>query len=259
VVNFELLFGEVIGARKPLSFDRLAAGPEFRALATSLETMSLRVLAGFPDMAEAMEAVRASGALPGLGGPAPLFRGERMTDGGLIEPIPFETALAEGATHVLVLRSRSASYRKRSLVGVAEALALHDDPRLVELLRQRQGTYNRLAAELEASDVTQDESRVLQIAVPGDTRLIGRLETDADRVAGAVRLGARTMASALITGSIDLCWQPTVYRTGTAVPERMEAPGLRCRPASPAPGITRGQRHLAGRSTVGAARGALDP
>jgi predicted patatin/cPLA2 family phospholipase len=223
VVNFERLFGEVIGARKPLSFEGLAAGPEFRALATSLETMSLRVLAGFPDMTEAMDAVRASGALPGLGGPAPRFRGEQMTDGGLIEPIPFETALAEGATHVLVLRSRPAGYRKPSIVGAAEALALHDNPQLVEQLRQRQGTYNRLAAQLEDGDATQDENRVLQIAVPGDTRLIGRLETDADRVAGAVRLGARTMASALVDGSIDLCWQPIVYRTGAAIPKRMEA------------------------------------
>lgn len=145
-----------------------------------------------------------------------------MTDGGLIEPIPFETALAEGATHVLVLRSRPSRYRKRSSLGVAEALALHDTPRLVELMKQRRGTYNRLAAQLEADEATQNENRVFQIAVPGDTRLIGRLETDADRVAGAVRLGARTMASALIAGSIDLCWQPVVYRTGATVTQWME-------------------------------------
>jgi predicted patatin/cPLA2 family phospholipase len=61
-----------------------------------------------------MEAVRASGPLPGLGGgPAAVFRGERITDGGLIEQIPFETPIAEGATDVLVLRSRPACYRKR--------------------------------------------------------------------------------------------------------------------------------------------------
>lgn len=223
VIDFELLFDQVIGARKPLSFDGLTAGPEFRALATSLETTSLRILAGFSDMAEAMDAVRASAALPGLGGPAPLFRGELMTDGGLIEPIPFETALAEGATHVLVLRSRPAGYRKRSLVGVAEALALRDSPRLVELLKQRRATYNRLAGQLEAGD-TPGEDRVLQVSVPDDARVIGRLETDADRVAGAVRLGARAMASALVTGSIDVCWQPVVYRTGAVARESVDAP-----------------------------------
>lgn len=152
-----------------------------------------------------------------------------MIDGGLTEPIPFETALAEGATHVLVLRSRPASYRKRSLVSAAEALALRDDPRLVELLKQRQGTYNRLAAQLQDGDATQPESRVLQVAVPDDSRVIGRLETDADRVAGAVRLGARAMASALVIGSIDLCWRPIVYRTGALVPESVELPT--CGPA----------------------------
>ena len=193
-------------------------------MATSLETMSLRVLAGFSDMAEAMDAVRASAALPGLAGPAPRFRGERMTDGGLIEPIPFDTALQEGATHVLVLRSRPAGYRKRSLVGVAEALALRDDPRLVELLKQRQGTYNRAAAQLESGVATQGENRIFQVAVADGARLIGRLETDADRVAGAVRLGAKAMASALVTGSIDLCWQPVVYRTGAVTREPIEAP-----------------------------------
>lgn len=215
VIDFELLFSEVIDARKPLSSEGLAAGPEFRALATSLETMSLRVLAGFSNMTEAIDAIRASAALPGLGGPAPSFRGERMTDGGLIEPIPFQTALAEGATHVLVLRSRPASYRKGPLVGVAEVLALRDNPRIAELLRERQGTYNQVAALLEQGAAC-GESHVAQIAVPDDTRVIGRLETNGDRIVSAVRQGAKAMASALVTGSIDLCWQPTVYRTGTA-------------------------------------------
>jgi predicted acylesterase/phospholipase RssA len=49
VIDFDLLFEELIGARKPQSFERLASGPEFRALATSVETHSLCVLAGFAD------------------------------------------------------------------------------------------------------------------------------------------------------------------------------------------------------------------
>ena len=97
-------------------------------------------------------------------------------------------------------------------------------PRVIELLKQRQGSYNHLAAQLEAADATQRENRVVQIAVPDDARLIGRLETDADRVAAAVRLGARAMASALVTGSIDLYWQPVVCRTGAVARESIEAP-----------------------------------
>jgi predicted acylesterase/phospholipase RssA len=98
----------LIGTRKPLSFDALSSGPELRVLAISLETMSLRVLRGFADGDEVRRAVRAGASLPRLGGRPHVFRGERMADGGLLVPIPFETALADGATHVLVLRSRPA-------------------------------------------------------------------------------------------------------------------------------------------------------
>jgi predicted acylesterase/phospholipase RssA len=82
VVDFDLLFAELIGVRKPLSFQRLASGPDLRALATSLETLSLRVLRDFADADEVLQAVRASAAMPRLGGEPPMFRGERMADGG---------------------------------------------------------------------------------------------------------------------------------------------------------------------------------
>jgi predicted acylesterase/phospholipase RssA len=213
VVDFDLLFEELIGARKPLSFERLSWGPEFRALATSLETMSLRVLEGFTDSEELMQAVRASAALPRLGGAPPLFRGERMADGGLIEPIPVRTALEEGATHVLVLRSRPIGYRRPMLRELGDAFAMRGDAALAELLRSRRGVYNRQAAELErAAGASDDGAYVQQVAVPEGTRLIGRLDGNGERVINAMRLGAKAMASAIVTDPIELCWQPVVYR-----------------------------------------------
>jgi predicted patatin/cPLA2 family phospholipase len=214
VVDFDLLFEDVIASRKPLSFEALSSGPEFRALAASLETLSLRVLTDFADIDEAMDAVRASGSLPGLGGPAPVFRGERMTDGGLIEPIPFDTAIAEGATHVLVLRSRPAGYRKPALSGLGGSIALRNTPELLDLLKQRDNTYNRQAGELEHGPVkTWNGTHVRQVAVPDHTRLIRRLEANNERVVDALRLGAKAMARAVLMKPIDLCWQPVVYCT----------------------------------------------
>ena len=137
VIDFELLFEQLIAARKPLSLEGLASGPEFRALATSLETLSLRVLAGFADIDELMRAVRASASLPMLGGEPPIWRGERIVDGGLLDPIPIDTALGEGATHVLVLRSRPAGYRQPAVRGLTESFVLRDHPGLVRLQRAR--------------------------------------------------------------------------------------------------------------------------
>ena len=226
VIDFELLFEELIGTRKPLSFERLSAGPEFRALATSLETMSLRVLQGFADAEEVRQAVRASASLPRLGGEPPVFRGERMTDGALVEPIPFETALAEGATHVLVLRSCSAACRKPALAALGERLALREDRRLFELARERQGKYNRQAAALQNGTLDDAGAQVDQVTVPHGTRLIGRLEPDPARVVQALRLGAAAMASTLLTDAISLCWQPVVYRAGPLALAPAEAPAV---------------------------------
>lgn len=58
IVDFDRLFNDVISSRMPLSSDALASGPEFRALATSFETLSLRVLQDFADIDDAMQAVR---------------------------------------------------------------------------------------------------------------------------------------------------------------------------------------------------------
>jgi predicted patatin/cPLA2 family phospholipase len=208
VIDSDFLWENLIAARKPLAFARLAAGPEFRALATSVDTQSLRVLADFRDGGELMQGVRASASLPAIAGEPPEFRGERMLDGGLIEPIPFRSAFREGATHVLVLRSRPIGYRKSRHSELAERLVLRDPPEIAQLLRHRAGEYNRLVAELDALQGAQ----LLQVAVPPGTHLIGRLEASPAGVVEAVREGAAAMARMILDDAIDLCWQPVAYR-----------------------------------------------
>ena len=213
VVDFDLLFEEVITARKPLSGAGGAPGPDFRALAVSLETLDLRVLAGLENPVDALQAVRASAALPRLGGRAPRFRGERMADGGLVEPIPYASALEQGATHVLVLRSRAADFRVPAMRDLGESLALRDHPGLVQVLRSARGVYNRMAGDLEAGRAGAAHGAVVdQVTVAPGARLPARLDTRAGRVSDGARLGAGAMAAAVLTGAIDLCWQPVVYR-----------------------------------------------
>ena len=213
VIDFEFLFENVIRARKPLAVPSLRTDPEFRAIAASMETLSLRVLANFADERELVQAVRASAALPRLGGDPPVFRGERMVDGGMIEPIPFETARREGATHVLVLRSRPAAYRKPLRHEVSDTVMLRSDERLAALVRERRGLYNSQATRLERAGAVGRPDWVAQIAVPDQARLIGRLEANPARVAAAMRLGAEAMGAAVLARPIDLCWQPAVYAT----------------------------------------------
>ncbi len=85
----------------------LASPVEFHPLATDAATgqsTDLRSLCGTP--AELRLALRARAALPLLAGPPVQLDGRRFYDAGLSESVPYRTALAQGATHVLVLRSR---------------------------------------------------------------------------------------------------------------------------------------------------------
>jgi predicted patatin/cPLA2 family phospholipase len=150
VVDFDALFGEMIGARKPLRMPP-AGGPEVRVLAASMDSGELRVLDRFSDAAELLQAVRASAALPRLGGEPPVWRGERMVDGSMIDGIPYDAALRQGATPVLVLRSRPAAYRKPRRQALGEELLLRDDPALVAIVRERRHAYNELAGALGSS------------------------------------------------------------------------------------------------------------
>lgn len=119
---------------------------------------------------------------------------EQIADGGLIEPIPYETALREGATDVLVLRSRPAGYRKPPQRDVAERVVGRLRKPLRALLREQSNLYNRQAEELQSAG-----PHIAQVAVPDGTPLIRRFESDGARVRDALKLGAEAMA-AVLTG-----------------------------------------------------------
>jgi predicted patatin/cPLA2 family phospholipase len=108
VADIRALIEELYQTTFPMDFAAVLASPvEFHPLATDAATgqsTDLRPLCGTP--AELRLALRASAALPLLAGPPVQFDGRRFYDAGLSESVPYRTALAQGATHVLVLRSR---------------------------------------------------------------------------------------------------------------------------------------------------------
>jgi predicted acylesterase/phospholipase RssA len=108
VADVRALIEELYQTTFPMDFAAVLASPiEFHPLATDAATgqsTDLRPFVGDP--AELRLALRASAAPPLLAGPPVEFAGRRFDDAGLSESVPYRTALAQGATHVLVLRSR---------------------------------------------------------------------------------------------------------------------------------------------------------
>src|SRR6202012_5459498 len=108
VVDVRTLVEVVYQTTFPLDFDSVLASPvEYHPLGTDAatgESTDLRPLIASP--AELRLALRARASLPFLAGPPVELRGHRFYDAGIAESVPFRTPLAQGATHVLVLRSR---------------------------------------------------------------------------------------------------------------------------------------------------------
>jgi predicted acylesterase/phospholipase RssA len=108
VVDVRTLVEEVYQTEFPMDFDSILASPiEYHPLGTDAETgesTDLRPLITSP--VELRLALRASASLPFLAGPPVELGGRRFYDAGVAESIPFRTPLAQGATHVLLLRSR---------------------------------------------------------------------------------------------------------------------------------------------------------
>jgi predicted patatin/cPLA2 family phospholipase len=209
-VDLDLLFDELIRDRKPYFPDGLAAGPPFRGLAVDLTTSELRVLRDFVDVEDLINAVRASCALPLLSSTPVSYRGVPMADGGLIESIPYASALADGATHVLVLRSRPPNYRQRphrpAVIDVARRIG---HPALPPLIEAHPELYNQQAAHLELT--ARDDPTLVQIAPDTGGRKIHQLERSPTAVRHGLIAGANATAEAFGLPTIDLFWQPELY------------------------------------------------
>ena len=203
VVSLDHLMG-LVRARPPRrSAPDPRQGPDLRILVTRVHDGTLRTLRGFPDVEGVLAAVRAGMAIPFFAGAAVDYQGELVSDGGLIESIPAGTPLAEGATHVIALRSRDTGYRKGArgrLYGIAEDLVIGRLPgMLADLIRDRPGRYDAEAEDLAAAarGAGPLAGRATQLAPEPGTPLVGRLQVDRAKVLAAMAAGAQVVLDAL--------------------------------------------------------------
>ena len=187
----------------PLRFDRvLAHRARFHPLATEVETGRAADLApSIRDRASLKLALRASTALPLLAGPSVTIEGRRYLDAGLAESIPFHAALAAGATHVLVLRSRRPqdaerpSRVSRALVGTL-LRRLGEPVRHGYLDRARRLAEDDALLDRHGADATLAPA-MLAIRPPTDSPRVSRLESDAGVIRAGLEAGRGAAFAAL--------------------------------------------------------------
>ena len=206
VVDVETLVERRYEQLSPGLFDAvLASRTELHPLATDVDTgEAVDLHDAIADPPSLRRALRASAALPLLAGPPVALDGRRYVDAGLAAAIPFRAALAGGATHVLVLRSRRAGETARPPARVAGALTARLLRRISPAVAQAFRTRAEREAEDEALLARHDADpalapAVLSIRPPPGSPAPGRLERDVDVVRAGLEAGCAA-ALGLLSG-----------------------------------------------------------
>jgi predicted patatin/cPLA2 family phospholipase len=186
-----------------MGFEEILASPiEYHPIATDAASGASVDLHPFiHDRASLQTAFRATTAMPFLTGKPVEIHGRRFVDAGVSESVPARTAFAQGATHVLALRTRRAD-EPATPPSRAERLVLsrwfaHNAPGALD------PWLRRVALRAEEERVLANQSGVLQIRPPIGSRDIGRTEVAGAALRFAVDAG-RTAAFGALSNIVDL-------------------------------------------------------
>lgn len=197
VVDTDLLVDHVYEEVTPMGFEEiLASDVEFHPMATEVATGDSVDLAPLVhDRASLKDALRASTRIPVLSGRPVELAGRQFIDAGVTENVPVRTALSQGATHVLALRTQP----PRLDPPAPSAL----EQRLVHswMVRHAPGVVtawvSRHERVLEEEHLLATDPRVLQVAPPRGTPTISIVGRSTETAQVAVAVGRAAITTAL--------------------------------------------------------------
>ncbi|GAA5123531.1 patatin-like phospholipase family protein [Haloechinothrix salitolerans] len=206
LVDLSWLIGEYYDRRLGLNAAEILANPvSIHPLATDVDTGSAVDLhPRISDKESLHTALRASAALPLVAGKPVELAGRRYLDAGVAESVPFETPLAAGATHMLVLTSRkNDDLAQDPLVvrRIADAWLRRAAPGARAAFLARETRSAATAERLANHSADPDGSPAVLAIRPGpDTPRVARMESDGSVIAAGLAAGHDAMAAILDDG-----------------------------------------------------------
>jgi predicted patatin/cPLA2 family phospholipase len=198
VLSLEYLLDQVMIHDKVMDWRTVLDSPiELKIIASSLDDHCSEVLSGFESRDQLWEALRASARMPILAGP-PVEIGDRSyVDAMLYESIPYRTALEDGCTHVLVVRTRPPGAHPKPVSPAVRLATLGLigllDPQIKSAMVKRTDHYIRDVAELaRLEEQGGDGALVHSIYPPAETADFERVEISRDRLLAAAIASMRS-------------------------------------------------------------------
>jgi predicted patatin/cPLA2 family phospholipase len=163
-----------------------ASSIPLHCVAVDVERAAPDVLSELHSVDELRAALLATSRMPWVGGRPVKFRGRRFLDGGLAESIPYPTAIALGATHVLALQTRPWDVALEPASGLADRIIARRlrklNPALLDLYRLRPADYEAAVGRLATAtrDPGGEPPYLFGLRLPEGTPPVERLERRTD-------------------------------------------------------------------------------
>ena len=200
-MNIEFLVYDVIVNSKPLNWKAAISGRKLRIIATDVDEAKSTTL-GPPESKEELQAfLRASQTIPLIAGRPYKLGGQRFFDASISEAIPWETPVASGATHVLVLSSRPLGQSKAksaATTALRKIWTYNTSDKLKSLAAQRVELSADRALTLKNMTLSPEEYGPFVYAICPQTGDVspGQLEQSAEVLKSACASGFRAVARA---------------------------------------------------------------
>ena len=174
IFDRDLLYDKFPNQYLPFDFDTFFNSEmEFEMVTTNCRTGLPMYLSERHDRPRALDIVRASSSLPYVSKIVDVD-GEPMLDGGIVDSIPVERAIAKGFPRNVLVLTRNKGYRSTGRDHKTPRFVYRNYPRLRVALSHRIEAYN---AQLDTIDRMEAEGRVLCIR-PERPMEVGRIEKD---------------------------------------------------------------------------------
>ena len=201
-LNLDYLVNSILRKERPLDLSSLehCRIPVFGVFQDAVSAQ--RVVAQVSGRTEKVLAMlEASVAVPVVSGPPREIEGRALYDGAFVEPIPFESAIKTGCTHLVVLRTRTDGVKPQRHWLLDELLIMHGlrrmAPALVATAQRRVGEYARASALAMAGHSSEDLGIPALVIAPRQ-RPIVTFECRPARLVSAMRDGYRSARQAIV-------------------------------------------------------------
>lgn len=182
--GMDFIFDEIPKQHVPFNMqDFLAYEGEYVIACTNCETGETEYYNKAYLREDLLTILRASSSLP-LMAPVVEYKGKKLLDGGITDPIPLRKAQQDGMINNVVVLTRPKGYVKKSS-RLAKWVKVRGYKKIDEAMKKRPGLYNETLSYVDR----QEESGHVVVIKPSEDLKVDRMEKDKDKLARMYELG----------------------------------------------------------------------